>query len=65
MLIDTYKSLQWENITPFFYLKYLSSLGPHCQSQGADQDMGQTWLYLCYPLYETQWHLFDQQIHQT
>jgi hypothetical protein len=37
----------------------------HCQFRGVDQGMKQTYLYMCYPLFQAQRDGYDQRIHQT
>ena len=46
-----------------FVVKFLTA--PHCQFRGICQGMKQTYLYLCYPLFQAQWDRCNQGNHQT
>jgi hypothetical protein len=45
----------------FFCCKVLCITAPHCRFRGVSQDMNQTYLYLWYPLFHSQWDICDQQ----
>ena len=58
------ESSQLENLNHLFCHKVSFFTDPHCQCRGVGQGMKQTYLYLCYPLFQAQWDRCDQQNHQ-
>ena len=51
------ESSQRGNRTHLFCRKVSFLTAPHCQFRGVGQSMKQTYLYLCYPLFQAQWDM--------
>jgi hypothetical protein len=60
----TIESSHWKNVNDLCRADSFLS-GPHCQYRGVCQGMQQTYLYMWYPLFQTQWDRCDQQNNQT
>jgi hypothetical protein len=55
------ESSQWENWYHLFCLKVFCLTAPHCRFLGVSLDMNQTYLFLWYLLFHSQWDICDQQ----